>query len=137
MLNTFDAIEMGDVEVAFMQSEPRRKKLINFDNKTFCLQTNSRNGTSNSDTVFHYQQNANIVTAKFGGGNVICGTIIALHRGDHLDMIYQMLTATDELKSGKAVAKIVSTANEKIQLELDWEWLTDSGNKGTSVYLEQ
>jgi adenine specific DNA methylase Mod len=41
------------------------------------------------------------------------GTIIAIHHGDYLDMVYQMLTTTNELKSGKAIAKISINDNEK------------------------
>lgn len=112
-------------------------KEVNFNNKIFYLKNNSSNGTSNNDTTFHYQQNENIVTATFSGGSVLQGNIIALHKGNYLEMIYQMVTTTDELKSGKAIAKISIDENGKIQLNLNWVWLTESENKGTSTYIEQ
>jgi adenine specific DNA methylase Mod len=110
---------------------------INFNNKIFYLKSNSNHGTSNADTIFHYQQKESLVTANFSGGSVQFGTIIAIHHGDYLDMIYQMLTTANELKSGKAIAKISIDNNEKIQLDLNWEWLVSSEIKGTSIYCEQ
>jgi hypothetical protein len=109
---------------------------VNFQGKTFVLQHNTENGTTNATTVFKYQQEGNLVTADFMGGSVQYGKIIAIHKGDYLDMIYQMLTSTDELKSGKAIANIIVADDNKIQLHLNWQWLTDSDNKGTSTYIE-
>jgi hypothetical protein len=111
--------------------------LINFNNKVFTLNHNTDNGTTNAETIFYYQQKDTIVTADFSGGSVLYGKIIAIHMGDYLDMIYQMITATNELKSGKAIAKISLGKNDKIQLNLDWEWLIGSGNTGTSIYNEK
>lgn len=111
--------------------------MTNFDGKVFHLLANTGNGTSNTDTVFHYRQEGDLVTARFAGGSVLHGTIIALHKGDYLDMIYQLVTIDHELRSGKALAAISTTTEGKIQLNLNWEWLTGSDNKGTSAYLEQ
>jgi hypothetical protein len=63
-------------------------KMICLDNKIFCLENNSIGGTSNSDTIFHYQQKENLVTTSFSKGNVRFGNLIALHKGEHLEMIY-------------------------------------------------
>ena len=63
-------------------------KMISFDYKKFCLENNSIGGTSNSDTIFHYQQKENLVTTSFSKGNVRFGNLIALHKGEHLEMIY-------------------------------------------------
>lgn len=111
--------------------------MVNFNNKIFYLQSNSVNGTSNSNTIFHYKQEANLVTATFSGGNVIYGSIVALHNDSILEMAYQMLTVTKELKSGKAVAQISVTEDNKIQLTLDWVWLIEGNVRGESIYKEK
>ena len=77
----------------------------NFNNKTFVLLENSENGKVNSDTVFKYKQEGNIVTADYSGGTVIYGKIIAVLKGDVLDMLYQCVTTDNELKAGKAIAE--------------------------------
>jgi len=90
---------------------------FNFNNKTFSLIENSENGKVNPDTIFEYKQHSNLVTADYYGGSIKYGKIIARLNEDRLDMLYQCLTIDDELKAGKALAKITH-------------------NKGTSEYIE-
>ena len=40
-------------------------KTINFNNKRFILIDNSENGKVNSDTIFEYKQDGNLVTADY------------------------------------------------------------------------
>lgn len=109
---------------------------ISFEGKTFRLIHNSAQGTSGSETRFYYRQTGDVVTAEFSGGSVLHGSILALQRNDFLDMRYHLVTIENELKSGKALAKI-SKNGGLIQLDLDWEWLAGSGVTGTSTYLEE
>lgn len=109
---------------------------FNFNNKTFSLLENSEKGTVNSATLFHYKQEGDLVTADYSGGSVVYGKIIAIHKGDTLDMLYQCLTTENELKAGKALAKVITTTTGKIKLKLNWEWLDKKGETGTSEYLE-
>ena len=111
-------------------------KKINFNNKTFSLVDNSEQGTVNSDTIFKYKQNGNLVTADYFGGSVNYGKIIAIHRNDHLEMLYQCLTITNKLKAGKAIALISVSENGKIKLNLNWEWLGEEKGTGASEYIE-
>ena len=109
---------------------------FNFNNKRFILLENSKNGKVNSDTVFDYQQDGNLVTADYQGGTVKYGKIIARLEGAELNMLYQCLTMDNELKAGKALAKITLNKHNKMRLKLDWQWLTAEGTTGTSEYVE-
>ncbi len=109
---------------------------INLHNKTFSLLENSKNGKANSDTIFEYQQNGNLVTANYHGGTIRYGKIIAILKDQKLDMLYQCVTTENELKAGKAIADISLMENGKIKLELQWEWLGDIKGAGISVYIE-
>lgn len=109
---------------------------FNFNNKRFSLVENSENGKVNSNTIFDYKQKDKLVTADYYGGSVIYGKIIAIHNGDHLDMRYQCMTKELELKSGKAIGKIIPLENGKLRLDLDWEWLDGTKENGTSQYIE-
>ncbi len=109
----------------------------NFNNKTFSLIENSENGKVNSETIFQYKQEDNLVTADYFGGSIIYGKIISRLEGKHLQMLYQCLTKQNELKAGKAIAEISLTGNKKIKLKLNWEWLGDKKEKGVSEYVEQ
>jgi hypothetical protein len=95
-------------------------KEIDFNKKTFSLLENSEKGTVNSDAVFTYTQKGNLVTADYSGGTVVYGKIIARLKEMELDMLYQCLTTSNELKAGKAIAAISFSENGKIKLRLQW-----------------
>lgn len=109
---------------------------FNFNNKRFALIQNSDSGQVNSETVFEYKQDGNLVTADYFGGTIRYGKIIATLKDDELNMFYQCLTTDKELKAGKAIAKISLTDTGKMTLNLNWEWLTNGTEKGTSEYIE-
>lgn len=110
-------------------------KVFNFNNKTFSLIENSELGETSNETIFKYKQDGNLVTADYYGGSIKYGKIIAHLIDDKLNMIYQCITTNNELKSGKALANISLTENNKIKLKLNWEWL-DKNEKGVSEYIE-
>lgn len=110
-------------------------KKFNFHNKAFSLINNSKNGESSNQTLFKYQQNDDLVTADYYGGNIRYGKIIAQLKGTQLLMLYQCLTTNNELKAGKATANISINNEGKILLHLNWEWL-EKNEKGTSIYIE-
>ncbi len=109
---------------------------FNFNNKRFALIENSENGQVNLDTVFEYKQENNLVTADYYGGSIRYGKIIAVLKHDELDMLYQCLTTDNQLKAGKAKAKVSLTDSGKMKLSLDWQWLTGGNEKGRSEYVE-
>lgn len=108
----------------------------NFDNKRFALIQNSESGQVNSETFFEYKQQDNLVTADYFGGTIKYGKIIAELKEDELNMLYQCMTTDNQLKAGKAIAKISMADNGKIKLNLNWEWLTNGNEKGVSEYIE-
>lgn len=111
-------------------------KNINFNNKKFFLVENSENGTVNSETIFEYKQEGDLVTAIYYGGNIRNGNIIAVVKDNQLEMLYHCLTTENQLKAGKAIAAISIANNNKIKLTLNWQWLNDDQNKGVSEYIE-
>lgn len=109
---------------------------FNFNNKTFSLLDNTDNGKANSETLFKYKQEDNLVTADYYGGNIKYGKIIAHLSNNTLNMLYQCITTENELKAGKAIAIVSLTENKKIKLQLNWEWLDDTNESGVSEYIE-
>ena len=110
---------------------------FDFNNKTFYLIENSESGKVNSETVFNYQQKGSLVTAEYTGGTIKYGKIIAKLDNDILNMMYQCVTLENELKAGKAVAKVSLTKEKKIVLKLDWQWLNGNQENGVSEYIEK
>jgi len=109
---------------------------FNFNNKTFSLIENTENGKVNSETIFKYKQKENLVTADYSGGTIKYGKIIANLKNDKLNMLYQCITTENELKAGKAIAKVSLTKDNKILLKLNWEWLGEKNESGISEYIE-
>ncbi len=109
---------------------------FNFNNRKFALIQNSESGQVTTDTIFEYKQQDNLVTADYFGGTIKYGKIIADLKDDELNMLYQCLTNDNQLKAGKAIAKISLTNEGKIKLSLNWEWLTNGNEKGVSEYIE-
>ena len=111
--------------------------MINLDGKIFGLLANSENGEVSTETLFQYKQDGDLVTAKYQGGTIKYGKIIAKFADDeNLEMIYQCFTNDGELKAGSAVAKVSINKNDKIQLDLNWKWLNGDKTSGTSTYVE-
>ena len=108
---------------------------FNFNNKTFSLIENSELGETNNETIFNYKQDADLVTADYYEGTIKYGKIIAHLIDNKLHMIYQCITTSNELKSGKAIANVSISKNNKIKLKLNWEWL-GKNEKGISEYIE-
>lgn len=92
---------------------------FNFNNKKFLLIQNSNNGEVNTETIFNYKQDGNLVTADYFGGTIKYGKIIAELKDNELNMLYQCLTTDNELKAGKALALITLEENGKIKLSLN------------------
>lgn len=111
-------------------------KAIDFNNKIFSLVTNTDNGKVTAETIFEYKQEGDMVTANYYGGTIRYGKIIAILQNRQLNMLYQCLTTSNELKAGKAMADISFTENGKMKLNLNWEWLGSKNDKGVSEYLE-
>ncbi len=110
---------------------------IDFNNKSFALISNSEEGKVTDETIFEYKQNGNLVTADYQGGSILYGKIIAVLKGNYLNMLYQCVTMENKLMAGKAKAQISLNENNKIKLVLNWEWLDDGKEKGISIYIEK
>ncbi|MGI9545033.1 MAG: n-acetylglutamate synthase [Cyclobacteriaceae bacterium] len=99
--------------------------------------SNSKNGEVSIETVFHYRQEGELVSATYKGGSVMSGSIVGLWReSEQLDLLYHCLTNEGELKAGKAQALASVMDNGKIKLSLDWQWLTSDQSSGKSEYVE-
>jgi len=51
---------------------------INYNGKTFKSVSNTDNGEVSAETIFHYSQQGNIVTATYSGGGILAGSLIAV-----------------------------------------------------------
>lgn len=111
--------------------------MINYNDKTFKVDTNSNNGETSSRTVFHYRQNANVLTAEYAGGEIIKGHLIGLVDDNGcIDMHYHHLNKLKEFKTGISHSTPEVLPDGKIRLHESWQWTYGDDSKGTSILIE-
>lgn len=111
---------------------------MNYNDKKFIPISNSENGEISSETLFHYKQVGNILTAEYSGGKIKYGHLIGLvdHAGN-IEMRYHQVNHKDELMTGICISKPEILENGKIRLHENWEWTSGDKSRGTSIIEEQ
>ncbi|MEZ0485271.1 n-acetylglutamate synthase [Fibrella aquatica] len=107
---------------------------ISYDNKTFRAVSNTQNGETSLDTVFHYRQTGTILTANYSGGRIVTGHLLGLvDENGHLDFRYHQLNTEGKLMTGwcRSVPEILPTG--KIRLHETWQWTSGDESAGTSI----
>ncbi len=110
---------------------------INYHHKTFRPTHTAANGEVTNDTVFHYQQQENIVTAEYAGGSIVRGHLIALVAADGcLDMRYHQVNDRGELQTGYCHSVPEVLPDGRLRLHETWQWTSGNQSRGTSVVEE-
>ncbi len=110
---------------------------MNYNNKNFRPVANTENGEVSGDTIFHYRQTGNIVTAEYAGGSIVSGHFVALmDENGCLDMRYHQVNDKGELHTGicRSVPEILPDG--RIRLHETWQWTSGDNSKGTSLVEE-
>jgi hypothetical protein len=111
--------------------------MINYNNKRFRPFSNTENGETSSETVFHYKQIDDILTSKYSGGKIISGHLIGLvDVKGNIEMRYHQVNEKGELMTGICKSKPEILANGKIRLHERWEWTSGDYSKGESIIEE-
>lgn len=111
--------------------------MISYDNKRFRAVSNTSNGETSSDTIFHYRQDGNIVTANYSGGKILHGNLIALVDDNGcLNICYHQVNTNGEIMTGKCCSLPEILPNGKIRLHEKWEWTSGDKSKGESIIEE-
>jgi len=112
--------------------------MINYDGKTFRSTSNTGNGETSGETVFHYKQVNNILTSEYSGGKIKYGHLIGLvDENGNIDMRYHQVNEKGELMTGTCQSKPEILKNGKIRLYENWEWTSGDNSKGQSIIEEQ
>ncbi|RAI94812.1 n-acetylglutamate synthase [Algoriphagus yeomjeoni] len=110
---------------------------MNYNNKTFRPISNSENGETSAETLFHYKQDENVLTCIYSGGKIIKGHLIALvDEAGNINMRYQQLNTAGELMTGICQSKPEVLENGKIRLHETWQWTSGDCSAGESVLEE-
>jgi len=110
---------------------------IDYQGKIFRPVTNAANGEVSGETVFHYRQTGNIVTADYSGGGILLGHLIALADAEgRLDMRYHQVNTRGEIQTGICRSVPERLPDGRIRLHETWQWTSGDGSRGESVVEE-
>ena len=111
--------------------------MIHYDQKVFRSSSNTDNGDVDTETLFYYHQQGDIVWAEYAGGSVVRGSLIAKadSRGV-LDMRYHHLNRNGELMTGVCRSVPELLPDGRIRLHESWQWTSGDGSSGQSVVEE-
>ncbi|MEM6698339.1 MAG: hypothetical protein AAF599_08080 [Bacteroidota bacterium] len=109
---------------------------MNLNNKKFRTFEN-KEGLSSDETVFHYSQKGNTITARYSGGKIQIGFIVGKQITDNeIELLYQCLTTEGNLLAGKSKGRVSINKNQKLEIHFDWKWLNGDQSGGKSHYIE-
>lgn len=110
---------------------------INYDGRKFVPKINSENGEVNTETVFLYHQNRNLLWAEYSGGDILKGSLIgSVSDNGELDFVYHHMNKDMQIKTGKCHSVPTVKENGKIELSEQWEWTSGDFSKGESLIVE-
>jgi hypothetical protein len=111
---------------------------MNYNNKKFRPISTTENGETSNETLFHYKQTGNMLTAEYSGGMIKYGHLIGLvDELGNITMRYHQINENDELMTGICFSTPEILENGKIRLHENWEWTSGDQSKGTSIIEEQ
>ncbi len=110
---------------------------INYDGKFFTPVINSQNGEVNSQTIFSYHQNGEILWAEYSGGDILKGHLTGtVSFNGEMDYYYQHVNLRHEIRSGKCHSVPHLSDNGKLELSEQWQRLDGNRSEGRSVVRE-
>ena len=111
---------------------------MNYNGKTFRPISNTENGETSNETLFHYKQVGNILTSEYAGRKIKYGHLIGwVDDAGNIEMRYHQVNDKDELMTGICISKPQILENGKIRLHETWEWTSGDKSKGASIIEEQ
>lgn len=108
---------------------------FNLNDRRFVTAANN-SGLSSNETVFHYRQEGEIITATYQGGHILQGHILGKQTGPNtIELLYNCITSENELMAGESQG-VLSMNDGKVQINFDWNWLNGDKSGGKSEYIE-
>ena len=116
------------VEIAVMKHS--------LDGKIFQSIENSENGEVSSETIFHYHQNNEIVSADYKGGNIRKGHLLGKCLNGNLEFTYQHINIEGNLMLGQCISTLSVLPDGRYKYHENWQWINGDKSKGTSQIIE-
>ncbi len=109
----------------------------NLDGRVFQSIENTENGEVSSETLFHYHQDGEIISADYSGGNIIEGHLLGkMIKNGNLEFTYHHINLEGQLMIGKCASEPTLLPNGKLQYSETWQWISGDKSAGNSIIVE-
>jgi hypothetical protein len=92
-------------------------------------------GEVGGETTFHFDQDGDLVHARYAGGSVRLGHLVGTTRGRELSFRYAQVNTDGETATGHSEDRIELLEDGRVRLHETWAWDSRAGS-GTSVLEE-
>jgi len=107
---------------------------INYHNRIFRGVTITPNGQVSGETIFHYKQDQQTLTATYKGGLILEGYVLGRVREDNsLQFVYHHMDIEGNLFNGFCESIPELLAGGRIRLHEKWHWTHGGHGNGESV----
>ena len=111
--------------------------MIDYNNRKFAGVENTENGQVSGKTIFHYQQQGNVVWGNYTGGEITRGSLVALADDQgRLNMRYQHVDNKGNLKTGECQTTPEVLPDGRLRLHEKWRWTSGDHSEGSSIVEE-
>ena len=95
----------------------------------------AENGVVNHETIFHFSQKDEIVSAEYQGGKILKGFLVGkLSIQNQLEFSYCQMQVDDKLDNGVSICQLSKNENGKIILTEHFEWKSRPGEFGVNIF---
>jgi hypothetical protein len=99
--------------------------------------SSSENGEVNEENIFTYQQEGNVLSCQYNGGQIVHGHLLGVvHEDGSINMRYHQINIHGELMTGICQSAPEILPNGKIRLHETWQWTSGDQSEGESVLEE-
>ena len=127
-------VEVENGELLYYQRMSKRLSTYQYSNKYNIHKKNFKvvknDGIDvevNTETIFHFYQNDELIYAEYNGGKVKYGEIFGIIENETIYFYYSQENLVGEKNQGSSKDEIKMLENDKLQLIDKWEWKSKSG----------
>jgi hypothetical protein len=117
--------------------ESKQSARINYNDLIFKAVSNTENGETSADTIFHYKQEGNTIWATYKGGSILYGSLVGtVDNENRLHFRYNQVNKNYQLRSGMCTSTPEILPDGRIRLHEKWQWTVDENSEGESIVEE-
>ncbi len=107
------------------------------EGKIFQSIENTENGEVNTETLFHYHQEENIISAYYSGGAIVKGHLLGtMLENGNLEFTYHHINLKGNLMLGKCTSVLELLSDGRLKYSEKWQWLSGDKSSGESQIVE-